>query len=128
MGFVLEVKVHAADIQDRVGAMQVLETLRNSFPQLKVIWADGGYSGQLEDWVHNMRSGRGHVRIRLEIVAKIAARGFNVLQKRWIVERTFAWLGRSRRLSKDYEGLCETTETLIFVAMLRLMLKRLTTP
>lgn len=128
LGLVLVVKVHSADIQDRVGAMQVLDSLRKSFPRLKVIWADSGYSGQLEDWVHELRQGQGHTRIRLEIVAKIASKGFEVLPKRWIVERTFAWLGRSRRLSKDYEGLCETTEVLIYIAMICLMLRWLTTP
>ena len=121
-------KVHAANIQDRVGARLVLEPLRKQFPPLKVIWADDGYSGQLEDWVRDLRHGRGRTGLRLEIVAKIAERGFEVLPKRWIVERTYGWLGRSRRLSKDYEGQCETTETLIYVTMMRLMLKHLVAP
>lgn len=124
-GFVLEVRVHAADIQDRDGAKEVLPPLTEKHWHLKKIWADGGYKGELIEWVHNLRHGRGRRRIELEIVAKIPESGFVVLPKRWIVERTFAWLGRSRRLSKDYEALCETVETWILLTMIHLMTKRL---
>jgi putative transposase len=72
-----------------------------------------------------LRQGRGHRRIELEIVAKTAVGKFVVLPKRWIVERTFAWFGKWRRLSKDYEALCETTETWILIAMIYLMTRRL---
>ena len=121
----LEVRVHAADIQDRDGAKVVLEPLQTQHWRLKKVWADAGYRGELIQWVHDLRQGRGHRRIELEIVAKVQGERFVVLPKRWIVERTFAWLGRSRRLSKDYEALCETTEVWIMIAMIYLMAKRL---
>jgi putative transposase len=122
---VLEVRVHAADVQDRDGAKQVLAPLAEKHWRLKKIWADQNYRGELLQWVHNLRHGRGHRRIQLEIVAKVDGHTFVVLPKRWIVERTFAWLGRSRRLSKDYEALCETVESWIYIAMSHLMVKRL---
>ena len=125
LGFVLEVHVHAADIQDRDGARELLQPLKEKHWRLKKIWADSNYRGELLQWLHNLRQGRGHRRIELESVAKAPGSRFVVLPKRWIVERTFGWLGRSRRLSKDYEALCETTETWIFIAMIYLMTKRL---
>ena len=112
-------------MQDRDGAKQVLEPLKERHWRLKKIWADQKYRGELLEWVHNLRHGRGHRRIQLEIVAKVNGHTFVVLPKRWIVERTFAWLGRSRRLSKDYEALCETVESWIHIAMSHLMVKRL---
>ena len=125
LGFVLEVHVHAANVQDRDGAKQVLTPLQQKHWRLKKIWADENYRGELREWVQNLRHGRGRRRIELEIVAKSSEGGFVVLPKRWIVERTFAWLGRSRRLSKDYEALCGTVEAWIYVAMIHLMTKRL---
>ena len=125
LGLVLEVRVHAADVQDRDGAKIVLTPLKEKHSRLKKIWADANYRGQLIDWVRNLRQGRGRRRIELEIVAKSDDGTFVVLPKRWIVERTFAWLGRSRRLSKDYEGLCETVEAWLYIAMIHLMTKRL---
>jgi putative transposase len=125
LGLVLEVRVHAADIQDRDGAKLVLQPLKTKHWRLKKIWADAGYRGKLGPWLHNLRSGRGHRRIQLEIVAKAKGSQFVVLPKRWLVERTFAWLGRSRRLSKDYEALCETVETWVYIAMIDLMIARL---
>jgi putative transposase len=120
LGLILAVVVHAADIQDRDGAKLVLAKLVGHFPRLRVIWADGGYAGRLVDWVRTP----GHW--LLTIVRKSAeTTGFVVLPKRWIVERTFGWLGRCRRLSKDYEALPETSETWIYVAMIHLMLRRL---
>lgn len=124
-GLVLEVRVQAADVQDRDGAKEVLRPLQQKHWRLKKIWADASYRGELVAWVHNLRQGRGQRRIQLEIVAKTQDSGFVVLPKRWIVERTFAWLGRSRRLSKDYEALCETVEAWILIAMIYLMTKRL---
>ena len=121
----LEVRVHAADVQDREGAKEVLMPLQHKHWRLKKIWADASYRGELVEWVHNLRQGRGQRRIQLEIVAKTQDSGFVVLPKRWIVERTFAWLGRSRRLSKDFEALCETVEAWILIAMIYLMTKRL---
>lgn len=125
LGLVLEVRVHAADIQDRDGARDLLYPLKEKHWRLKKIWADSNYRGELVQWLHDLRQGRGHRRIELEIVAKAQGSRFVVLPKRWIVERTFGWLGRSRRLSKDYEALCETTEAWIFIAMIYLMTRRL---
>ena len=125
LGLILEVRVHAADIQDRVGAKQVLSPLQEKHWRLKKIWADGSYRGELSAWLWNLRHRRGHRRIELEIVAKSDHGKFVVLPKRWMVERTFGWLGRSRRLSKDYEVLCETVEAGILIAMIYLMTKRL---
>lgn len=117
--------MHAADIQDRDGAKVVMIPLKTEHWRLKKIWADAGYRGELIPWTYNLRQGHGHRRIELEIVAKAPGESFVVLPKRWIVERTFGWFGRSRRLSKDYEALCETTETWILIAMINLMAKRL---
>jgi len=125
LGLILEVHVHAANLQDRDGAKDLLLRLKTKHWRLKKIWAAAGYRGQLIEWVHDLRQGPGQRRIELEIVAKSEVGKFVVLPKRWIVERTFAWLGRSRRLSKDYEGLCETTETWILIAMIYLMTRRL---
>jgi putative transposase len=120
LGLLLAVVVHAADTQDRDGARLVLATLAGRFPRLWLVWADGGYAGKLLTWALVT------VGVVIEVVAKPAgAKGFAVLPKRWIVERTFAWLGRSRRLSKDYEALPATSEAWIRVAMIHLMLKRL---
>ena len=121
----MEGQVHAADIQDRDGAKEVLAVAASKHWRLKKIWADGSYRGELEQWVWELRQGQGKRRIRLEIVNKTQERGFVVLPKRWIVERTFGWLGRSRRLSKDYEALCETSRAFILIAMIHLMTKRL---
>lgn len=123
MGLLLVVIVHSAAIQDRAGAKLVLQQLATTFTRLVLIWADGGYTGELLDWVRGLRTYR---RIRLEIVKRNdQQKGFVVLPKRWIVERTFGWLNRFRRLSKDYERLPATSETMIYLAMTRLMLRRL---
>ena len=116
----LMVVVHAADIQDRDGAKLVLEKAKGQFPRLKLIWADGDYAGQLVDWVLEV------CHWVLEIVKRNAeVKGFEVLPHRWIVERTLAWLGRYRRLSKDYEALPETSEAWIYLAMCHLRIRRL---
>lgn len=128
LGLVLEAQVQPANLQDRDGAKEVLSPLADKHWRLSKIWADGGYRGELATWVWNLRQGRGKRRIHLEVVEKAQGHGFVVLPKRWIVERSFAWLGRSRRLSKDYEALCETGETLIWIAMIHLMTKRLAVP
>ncbi len=123
LGLLLVVVVHAADVQDREGAKQVLAVLANRFARLRLVWADGGYAGQLAEWV---RAVRARHKLRLEIVKRSDdVAGFAVLPKRWIVERTFAWLYRCRRLSKDYEYLTSTSEAMIQVAMINLMLRRL---
>ena len=123
LGLVLLTVVHAAGIQDRDGARLVLAPLAHSFTRLRKIWADGGYAGALVEWVRNLRTRH---RIDLEIVKRTDdLKGFVVLPKRWIVERTFAWLSFHRRLSKDYEYLPETSESFIHISMIRLMLARL---
>jgi len=120
LGLILAVTVHAADIQDRDGAKLVFEKLKGRFCRLKRIWADGGYAGKLVNWV------KVGFRKTLEIVKRSDdIKGFVVLPKRWIVERTFGWLGRYRRLSKDYEGRTDSSESLIMIAMINLMSKRL---
>jgi len=93
MGLLLLVCVHSAGIQDRDGAKSVLEALVAGFPGVQLIWADGGYAGKLVDWVAT------HLQRVLLIVKRPRKSGFKVLQWRWIVERTFGWLNRSRRLS-----------------------------
>jgi putative transposase len=119
---ILDLVVHPADIQDRDGAKLVLEKLADCFPRLKTIWADGAYAGKLVEWAKEFGSWV------LEIVKRSDdAKGFELLPHRWIVERTFAWLGRFRRLSKDYEALIETSEAMIRIAMIRLMIRRLAT-
>lgn len=123
-GLILELRVHAANIQDPAGAKDLLLRLKTKHWRLKKIWADARYR-ELIEWVHEVRQGRGHRRIELEIVAKTAVGKFVVLPKRWVVERTFAWFGQSRRLSKDYEALNETTETWILITMIYLMVRRL---
>lgn len=120
IGLVLAIVVHEASIQDRDGAKLVLQRLKGRFPRLSLIWADGGYTGKLIDWVKEFASWT------LEIVKRNDdLKGFHVLPRRWVVERTFGWLGRYRRLSKDYEQLPENSEAMALIAMINLMSKRL---
>jgi putative transposase len=122
MGLLLAVVVHRANIQERAGAKLLLERAKKKrFKRLKLIWADGGYHGQpMRDWVMDLAGWLFEVIKRSD-----DTKGFAVLPRRWVVERTFGWLGRYRRLSKDYEQLPETSESMIYAAMVRLMLKRL---
>lgn len=120
IGLLLTVVVHAANIQDRDGAKLVVEKAQGKFPRLALIWADGGYAGKLIEWV---KETCGWI---LEIVKRNDdVQGFVVLPRRWVVERTFGWLGRCRRLSKDYEEQVASSEAMIHLAMIQLMLKRL---
>ena len=121
LGLPLSVYVTPADVQDRVGARCLLAGLKPLVPRLKKIWADGAYSGEgLARWCEKEGGWE------LEVVERNReAQGFKVLPKRWIVERTFSWLIRNRRLSKDYERKVQSSETFIEVAMIRLMLRRL---
>lgn len=117
---ILAIVVHAGNVQDRDGAKFVLAKLAGLFPRLSLIWADGGYAGKLIEWTRALGAWT------LQIVKRNDdAKGFIVLPRRWIVERTFAWLGRYRRLSKDYETLTDSSETMIRLAMINLMLHRL---
>lgn len=120
LGLIWAVVVHPADIQDAQGGRLVLLKLLNKAPRLKVILADQIYRGSLA-LIAKLLGGW-----KLEIVSREpGTKGFTVLPKRWVVERTFAWLGRNRRLSKDYERLTTTSEAWIHLAMIRLMLRRL---
>lgn len=120
LGMVLTVLILTGDVQDRDGARQLLEKIKGKFPRLQKIWADGGYAGKLIDWVKQMC---GWV---LEIVKRSdQAKGFQLLPHRWIIERTFGWFNRSRRLSKDYERLSSSGEAMVYIAMITLMTKRL---
>jgi putative transposase len=119
IGLILGVVVHAANIQDRDGAKILFEKVKGRFPRLRLVWADGGYAGKLIDWLADF------CQWTLEIIRRNEQKGFYVLPRRWVVERTFAWLGRCRRMSKDYEELTENSEAMIHIAMIRLMLHRL---
>jgi len=121
MGNLLHVVVHPAAIQDRDGAKLLLEDAPEALWQrLERIWADGGYRGKLVAWVKQ------HFDVVLDIVLRSDdVAGFQVLPKRWIVERTFAWLGRYRRLSKDYEQVLENSEGMVYLASIHHLLKRL---
>ena len=123
LGLVVKVIVTAGNVQDRDGAKLLLKELAiqvDTIKRLKLIWVDGSYRGLLIDWVAE------HLGWKLEVVEKPKDQvGFQILPKRWIVERTFAWLVRQRRLVRDYERLPETSESFIYVAMIRLMVRRL---
>jgi putative transposase len=120
MGLVLLVVVHAANIQDRDGARLLLAKAKGLFPRLQRIWADGGYAGKLIGWLQETCAWV------LEIIKRNdAVKGFKLLPRRWVVERTFGWLGRYRRLSKDYERLPASSEAMVYWAMTRLMVRRL---
>ena len=120
MGLILMIVVHAASVQDPAGAKLVLAKVKDRLARLKLIWADGIYTGTLIDWVKEVC---GWV---LEIVHRPKdAKGFQVLPRRWVVERTFAWLGKFRRLSKDYEHLPESGEAWAYAAMIHVMARRL---
>ena len=119
LGLVWAVVILAANIQDREGARTLLEKVKGRLPRLKKIWADGGYTGTLVDWV---KDACGWV---LEIVKRRDTHSFEVLPHRWIVERTLGWLNRARRLSKNYERLSASSEAMVYLAMLPLMTKRL---
>lgn len=134
-GLVLCVQVHPADVADRDGARPLLEVAAARCTKLKHLWADAGYRGQLVAWI------KAHLGWSVDVVLPPRRWGrypegvepppmpaFTVLKRRWVVERTFAWLGNHRRLSKDYEFLPATEENLIYLAMSRLMLRRLCRP
>jgi putative transposase len=120
-GHLLKVVVHSADLQDRDGAMLLLLALTPMLRlRIRKIWADGGYRGQLIDWCWHS------IQAVLTIVSPPPSRkGFAVLPRRWVVERTFAWLGNYRRLSKDYEECTKSSEGMIYLASIHTMLKSL---
>ena len=112
--------VHAADIQDRDGAKLVLRKIRPWFRRSKIVWADGGYAGKLVLWA------RRYYHLTLTVVKRSdRTKGFRVIPKRWIVERTFSRFYKYRRLSKEYEYAIDTSETMLYLAMTRLTVRRL---
>ena len=120
-GLPLRVVVHSAGIQDRDGATRVLDKIRQRFNWLELVWADGGYnSRQVNEAVAREPS------LRIEIIKRSDdMKGFVVLPRRWVVERTFSWFGRNRRLAKDYENLAATLTTFVTLAAIQLGIRRL---
>ncbi len=120
LGLILVAAVTSASIQDRDGAKILCRRLSGSCKKLRKVWVDGAYRGELLEWVKR------RFRFSLEVVLRSdKQKGFVILPKRWVVERTLAWLNNHRRLSKDYERFTKTSETMIQLAMMRLMLRRL---
>ena len=147
-GLVLKAKVHSAKVPDQDGIKLLLKGVQDHLPRLSHLWVDAGYQGRGKEWaeevlglsvevVHRTRKPPPEkiARIWAEEWAKegrkiewqrlMPRRGFELLPRRWVVERTFAWLCHNRRLSKDYERLCSTSEAFVYAAMVRLMVRRL---
>ena len=147
-GLVLKAKVHSAKVPDQDGIKLLLKGVQDHLPRLSHLWVDAGYQGRGKEWaeevlglsvevVHRTRKPTPEkiARIWAEEWAKegrkiewqrlMPRRGFELLPRRWVVERTFAWLCHNRRLSKDYERLCSTSEAFVYAAMVRLMVRRL---
>jgi putative transposase len=134
-GFLLSVVVHAASMPDRKAGQWVLEAAGDAFPRLQHIWADQGYTGTLVRWAAHEHGWAVQVvypqvrqlkRYAPELLEALGAQtGFRVIPKRWVVERTFSWLGRQRRLSQDDERLASSQEVFIYLIGIRLLLARL---
>jgi transposase len=123
-GLIVGLVVHAADIQDRDGAPAILESILKRWPWLRHVFADGGYAGpKLKGAMQKVG------KFTLEIIKRSdAIKGFEVLPRRWVVERTFAWLGRCRRLAKDFERTIASAEAWVYIAHIRLLTRRLARP
>jgi putative transposase len=120
LGLLLTVMVHAADIRDGDAGLAVIAQLMGHFPRLRKIWADQGYAGALEAWVEDLTGWT------LEIVHRPKGmQGFAPLPRRWVVERTIGWFGRYRGLAKDYEQVPQSSEAMVWIVMIQVMLKRL---
>lgn len=139
MGLLLKVVVHSAKLQDREGVPFLLEPVKGQFPRMEKVWVDNGYTGTGRIWIKE------HMGWEVEVVSHPRRprgmwvfpgeeidyslferpKGFRHLPRRWVVERTLAWIGRSRRMSKDYEYLTSSSEAMVYLTMLRLMLTRL---
>jgi putative transposase len=117
----LRVIIHSAGIQDRDGAALVLDKIHARFPWLELVWADGGYNA------HQVDATAAKIpNFRVEIVKRSDdVKGFKVLPRRWVVERTFSWFGRNRRLAKDYENLADTLLGFVTIASIQIALRRL---
>ena len=135
-GLVLNAVVHPADVADRDGARLVLapSVEEDRLPRLKHLWADAGYRGAgLGEWITEwlglsleiVQRRRRWVWVPNDVEPEPLPEGFEVIKRRWVAERTFAWITRNRRMSRDYEFLAQTTEALVYLSMIRLMLKRL---
>jgi putative transposase len=126
LGLVVLAKVTAANVQDVHAGKQLFSAVAQKpelLTRLEKIFADGGYRGDLVDWTQQ------NLQVVVEIVLKLGdQKGFQVLPKRWVIERTFAWISRNRRLARDYERLAQSSEAFIYLAMIRLGLRRLATP
>jgi len=120
-GFLVGLVVHEANIQDRDGAVLVLQSIRRFYPFLRHVFADGGYAG---DKLKDALKGKGKWTIEV-IKRSDDQKGFVVLPRRWVVERTFAWLGRCRRLAKDWEKSIESSTAWTLIAHIRMMIRRL---
>jgi len=121
MGNILKVLCRAANVSDMQGAMELLEGLPEAlWERLELIWADGSYRGDFQAWVKDIFDVTLEITLRSDDVS-----GFEVIPWRWVIERTFAWLGNFRRLSKDYEFFCENSEGMIYIASIHRMVRRL---
>jgi len=123
-GFLVGAVIHAADIQDRDGAPDVLASIRHRFPWLRHVFADGGYAGD------KLRAALAKIgKWTLEIIKRSdTAKGFVLLPRRWVVERTFAWLNRNRRLAKDFERTIESATAWLFAASVQMLTRRIARP
>jgi len=125
LGLVLHAIVHPADIQDRDGGILLLSSLADRFPLLAKLFADGAYQGPL----FHKALAKVRPQLKTEIITRSdQAKGFVVLPKRWIVERTIAWLNRCRRLAKDFENRTRTAAAFVHLASIRLMVRKLCNP
>jgi transposase len=126
-GLLLGVHVGPASVQDRDGAKVLFCLFCHLLLSVRLIYADGGYQGKLEAWVQQMGALFGHSSLALEIVKRSdQAKGFQLLPKRWVVERTFGWLMKSRRLVRDHERKASHHEAFVYLAMIGFAAKRLT--
>lgn len=116
---VLGVHITSAEVSDEHGGMYLLKKVAAQYPRLEKLWVDGAYRGLFAPYAWHVHG------IEAEQSIQRKTRNYAVTSKRWVVERTFAWLGRYRRLSKDYEYACQTSENWIYVAMTQLLVKRL---
>lgn len=124
-GLLLVCYVHSAAVNDRTGAKLVLGWLDEQYPGIELVWLDGGYANEVDD--HLIGWADREIGVRLEVVKRSDdVKGFRVLPRRWVVERTFAWLGRCRRLARDFERRAIHAEAWVHLAMIGLMLRRLT--